>query len=74
MNTNTYQELIKTVLRKTGHPRYDPRWIEAYMRLEHPTLNGLSFDAFVKDALICIEVVKEAGKKEAEACAKSFGL
>ena len=52
----------------------DPRHVEAWMRLEHSTLDGLSraqLDAAVEEALACI---RAAGADHSEALAASFGL
>jgi hypothetical protein len=52
----------------------DPRHAEAWIRLEHPTLDGLSaaeFERGVEEALLCI---RAAGPDESEALAASFGL
>ena len=52
----------------------DPRHVEAWMRLEHPTLDGLSrraFDDAIDEALACAWA---AGAAESEAPAASFGL
>jgi hypothetical protein len=52
----------------------DPRHVEAWMRLEHPTLDGLSraeFECEVDDAVVAIAA---AGPDESEALAASFGL
>ncbi len=53
---------------------YDPRHVEAFMRSEHSTLDGLSpsrFRAEVKIACACID---EGGNILAERIAKSFGF
>ena len=65
-----YQEKISTLL------SCDPasaRLVEAYMRLEHSTLDGLSAAAFAREARIGLECVL-ADRPEAELLAKSFGL
>ena len=52
----------------------DPRHVETWMRLEHPTLDGLSrraFDEAVEEALAC---ARAAGAADSEALAASFGL
>ena len=52
----------------------DPRHVEAWMRLEHPTLDGLSraeFACGIDEALACI---RASGPTESEALAASFGL
>lgn len=54
--------------------RYDARHIEAYMRLEHPTLDGLSPRQFRSEVAIAAQCVDAAGTADAEACARSFGL
>lgn len=51
-----------------------PRLIEAYMRLEHPTLDGLSGQQFNDEVTIAIECIKEEGLEIAEQVAGSFGL
>jgi hypothetical protein len=53
---------------------YDPRHVEAYMRLERGTLDGLSrqsWDIELEQACICIDM---GGRNDAEALAKSYGL
>jgi hypothetical protein len=55
-------------------PGYDPRHIEAYMRLAHSTLSGLSDRQFRAEVRLCKRCIDEAGKDAAERCALSFGL
>jgi len=65
----SYQRLIAE--RTSG---VDTRHFEAWMRLEHATLDGLSraeFDAAVEEALTCI---RAAGADQSEMLAASFGL
>lgn len=64
-----YQKRIKEIA-----PEHDPRHIEAYMRLEHNTLDGLSYEKFKQEVAIGVECIKEAGIENAEKCAQSFGL
>ena len=69
-----YGKLISETAAKSGRVDVDPRHVEAFMRLEHPTLDGLDrrqFDSEVRIAIACID---EGGLIEAEACAESFGL
>jgi hypothetical protein len=54
--------------------RYDPRHVEAYMRLEHPTLDGLSPRAFRAEIQVACACIDEAGGAAAESCARSFAL
>lgn len=64
-----YQQRIAAVV-----PEADPRHVEAFMRLEHPTLDGLAPSRFDAEARICAVCVHEAGPAESEALAASYGL
>lgn len=66
-----YQKLIKELL---GNRDYDPRHIEALMRLQYGTLDHLSRDDFRMEIPICIACIKIGGVEAAEKTAKSFGL
>lgn len=68
-----YQKVISEILEELGLTGYDPRHIEAYMRLEHGTLNRLSRGQFRREVKICAECVDEDADG-AESLAKSFGL
>ena len=52
----------------------DPRHVEAWMRLSHPTLDGSSRSEFVRAMYEALGQVKDAGPTESEALAASFGL
>ena len=69
-----YQETIKKIATEQGRPDVDPRHIEAYMRLEHRTLDGLSRRQFTDEVELCIMCVDEVGTERAENCAASFNL
>ena len=70
-----YQQMIRERLASMGYiGKYDPRHIEAYMRLEHSTLDGLSSAQFNREINISMECVNAGGTDMAEDCAKSFGL
>lgn len=70
-----YFDLIRTTLAEVGLiGAADPRHVEAYMRLEHRTLDGLSKSQFKREVEIGVACVREGGVVEAEACAASFGL
>lgn len=69
-----YQNFIRQESAKIGFIGYDPRHIEAYIRLEHSTLDGLSKPKFIKEIRIAIQCIDIDGKDTAEKCAKSFGL
>jgi hypothetical protein len=52
----------------------DPRHVEAWMRLSHPTLDGLSRSEFLAPMYEALGQVRDAGPDESEAPAASFGL
>ena len=52
----------------------DPRHVEAWMRLAHPTLDGLSRSEFLAAMYEALGQVQDAGPDESEALAASFGL
>jgi hypothetical protein len=52
----------------------DPRHVEAWMRLEHPTLDGLSRTAFTEAMYAALAAALDAGPEESETLAASFGL
>lgn len=64
-----YRTMIESAV-----PGYDPRHIEAYMRVEHSTLDGLSPSRFKAEAKLAAACVDEGGIEMAERIAKSFGF
>ena len=52
----------------------DPRHVEAFMRVEHPTLDHLSPERFRAEVDLSIACVVEAGEDDAEDLAASLGL
>ena len=52
----------------------DPRHVEAWMRLEHPALDGLSRAEFEREVDIAAMAIAAAGIDESDALAASFGL
>lgn len=71
---SAYAPLIMRTAKKLGHPNVNPRWVEAFMRLEYPSLNGVSSERFDKEVKIAIECIDAVGPVKSERCAKSFGL
>jgi hypothetical protein len=69
-----YSDWIREILASNGYLGVDPRHVEAYMRVEHSTLDGLSVQAFVKEVQVGIECVRAGGAGAAEDLAESFGL
>ena len=69
-----YQRMIREELARKGYVgQYDPRHIEAYMRIEHPTLDGLSKASFRKEIEWSRQAV-DLDPAAAERCAQSFAL
>lgn len=64
-----YQRLIAERTRDV-----DPRHIEAWMRVEHPTLDGVSQSQFSEAMYAALATVLDAGPEQSEALAASFGL
>jgi len=64
-----YSETFKRL-----QPNYDPRHIEAFVRLERPTLGSLSERTLKAEARIAARCVDEGGLEGAERLARSFGL
>lgn len=52
----------------------DPRHVEAWMRLEHPTLDGLSAAEFEREIDLAVAAIATAGAADSEALAAWFGL
>jgi len=52
----------------------DPRHVEAWMRIEHPTLDGLSRVQFIAAMHVALGCAIDAGPEASEALAVSFGL
>ncbi|MDD4972512.1 MAG: hypothetical protein PHT07_24030 [Paludibacter sp.] len=69
-----YFDAIRLEITRQGKVGIDPRHVEAYMRLEHSTLDGLTAKQFNEEVKICIACVEADGITNAESCAKSFGL
>lgn len=55
-------------------PKHDPRHIEAYVRLEHSTLDHLNRDTLREEAQVAADCIDICGKKAAEELAESYGL
>lgn len=69
-----YYERIRGYLNLMKRDDCDPRHAEAYMRLEHPTLDGLSVSRFRKEVKIAVACIDACTTSENEATAQSFGL
>ena len=52
----------------------DPRHVEAWMRVEHPTLHGLTTQQFDDAMYAALGSTMDAGPEESEALVATFGL
>ena len=75
MTTQTpYTDQIRQTLARLGHIGVNPRHVEGYMRVEHPTLDGLSPRQFSAEVKFAVECAVADGPENAESVAESFGL
>ena len=70
---NGYQNTIREQLAKTGHIGTDPRHVEAWMRVEHSTLDWMDRRRFNAEITIAVECIQAAGVAESETLARSLG-
>ncbi len=69
-----YQQTIREMAAALGYVGVDPRHVEAWMRLEHSTLDGLSRMRFRDEVEIAIACIHRDGTQNSESLAQSFGL
>ena len=55
-------------------PDCDPAHVEAWMRVEHPTLDGLDAVRFTREVAVAVECIRHAGLAESDKLAHSYGL
>jgi hypothetical protein len=67
--TMSYRDTIEQLA-----PGFDARVIEAWMRVEHPTLDALSATQFAAEVEIAQACALEAGSRDNDALVASFGL
>lgn len=53
---------------------YDPRHVEAYMRIEHSVFDWMAPSRFASEVKIACECIDEGGRRAAERLAASYGL
>ena len=82
--TRGYHEMIEGILRAADAESIRlgngpiPSWlapahVESWMRLEHGTLDALSRDSFMREALVGIACAQAAGMEDADRLAASCG-
>jgi len=64
----------RALIQKIVGPGYDPRHIEAMMRVDHSTLDHLTPSQFEHEARFAALCVAEGGTAFAEKVALSFGM
>ena len=69
-----YETMIREALAKLGRIGTNPTHVEAYMRLENGTLDGLSKAAFRREVEISAQCVAESTDADNDRLARSFGL
>ena len=55
-------------------PDHDLAHVEAWMRLEHSTLDGLNPVRFAREVAVAVECIRAAGITESDKLAHSYGL
>jgi hypothetical protein len=72
---SAYRQMIRETMARTGHvATADPRHVEAWMRLQHGCLDGLSSQQFTDEVSIALRCVAAGPLSNSEALAASFGL
>jgi hypothetical protein len=66
---NGYQQMVAEIVKDV--PAHQ---VEAWMRLEHGTLDGLTQNEFNVEARLAAKVAKHAGPMASKELADSFGL
>ena len=69
-----YEQMIREILAENEIRGIEPRHVEAYMRIEHSTLDGLSRRQFVHEVHVAVACIAEGGVAMAERVAQSQGL
>lgn len=70
-----YQQMIREALARTGCVgAADPRHVEAWMRLEHGCLDGLSRQQVTEEVTIALQCIAGGPTADSEALAASMGL
>ncbi len=68
-----YEQMIREECARQGHVGMNPKLIEAWMRLDHPCLDGLDKDQFAEEVAIAIACVKREPETSAK-LARSYGF
>ena len=63
-----------TMIEDLATPDYDPRHIEAMIRLRNPTLDGLSPGEFRKEVSVAVACIVKLGTVKTEEIARALGI
>ena len=70
-----YEQIIREALARIGRiGAADARHVEAWMRLEHGCLDGLSANQFRAEVKIALECIEAGPLADSESLAQSMGL
>lgn len=69
-----YASAINATLVKIGRTDVSPVYVEAWMRVEHPTLDGLTAYGFAQEVEIAVDCVDHSTEAENLKLAQSYGL
>jgi len=69
-----YQQTIREMAAALGYVGINPRHVEAWMRIEHSTLDWMDRNRFRDEVEIAIACIRHAGPDKSESLAQSYGL
>lgn len=69
----TYAQRIRSILMANATVA-DPAWVEAWMRVEHGTLDALTPELFEVEVLVALECIAESPVEVSQQLAASYGL
>ncbi len=69
-----YQQTIREMAALLGCIGINPRHVEAWMRVEHSTLDWMDRERFRTEVERAIACIDHAGTEKSESLAQSFGL
>jgi len=69
-----YQQMIREELARMGRIGVEPRHVEAWMRSEHSTLDGLGVAGFAQEVRAAVACVDAAESGLSEQVAQSYAL
>lgn len=72
---SSYEQVIRETLARIGRVgAADPRHVEAWMLIEHSTLDGLSWAQFASEVKIALACIEAGPLADSESLATSYGL